>query len=140
MAKSEVNLNWLWIIDYGLLIVNIMRGQFSWFDANALTGFMISAFLAARAPRVRRARNLMGKSVRNGLTFFLLFRKKYYFIQKLSFLINNLFGNVFQTPLLKKYFNSWKKYFLVWHFIENQVFIVTVLFPCFSTFSLLMLI
>ena len=36
--------------------------------------------------------------------------------------------------MLKTYFNSWKKYFLVWHFIENQVFIISALFPCFSVF------
>ena len=34
----------------------------------------------------------------------------------------------------KKYFNFWKKYFLAWHFIENQVFIIFTLFPCFSVF------
>ena len=32
----------------------------------------------------------------------------------------------------KKYFNSWKKHFLVWHFIENQVFTISALFPCFQ--------
>ena len=36
----------------------------------------------------------------------------------------------------KKYFNSWRKYFLAWHFIENQVFTIFALFPCFSVFSL----
>ena len=36
----------------------------------------------------------------------------------------------------KKYLNSWKKCFLVWQFIENQVFITSVLFPIFSVFSL----
>ena len=32
--------------------------------------------------------------------------------------------------------NSWRKYFLVWHFMENQVFTISALFPCFSVFSL----
>ena len=64
-------------------------------DTNVLTGFMIFLFLAAPVPRVRRAWNLMGTSVRNGLRFFLLLWKKYYFMLKLSFLINNLFGNDF---------------------------------------------
>ena len=36
------------------------------------SGFMISLLLAAPAPRVRRARNLIGTLVRNGLRFFLL--------------------------------------------------------------------
>ena len=46
--------------------------------------FMISHSLAAPAPRVRRVRNLIGTSVRNGLRFFLLFGKKYKFIQNFS--------------------------------------------------------
>ena len=93
---------------------------------------MISLFLAAPALRVRRASNLMGTSVRDGLRFFLLFGKKYYFIEKLTFLIDNLFRNVFQTPMLRKYFNFWKEYFQAWHYIENQVFIISALFPYFS--------
>ena len=82
--------------------------------------------------------------------FFLSFGKKYYFIKKLSFLTKNPFGNVFQTSgviglitvlyqKLEMYFNSWKKYFLVWDFVESQVFIISTLFPCFSAFSLLKL-
>ena len=66
-----------------------------------------------------------------------MFGKRYYFIGKLSFVIDNLFGNVFQTSALLyaklryyKYLNSWKKYFLVRQFIENQVFIISALFPC----------
>ena len=40
----------------------------------------------------------MGTSVLNGQKFFILFGKKYYFIEKLKFFYyNNLFGNVFQT-------------------------------------------
>ena len=45
-----------------------------------------------------------------------------------------------ETPMLKKYLSSWKRYFLVWQFIENQVFIISALFPCFSVFSLFKLI
>ena len=45
----------------------------------------------------------MGISVRNWLRFFLLFGKEYCFIEKLSFLINNLFGNVFQTSGVKSF-------------------------------------
>ena len=60
------------------------------------SGFMISLLLAAPAPRVRRARNLIGTLVRNGLRFFLLLFQ-YFFIQKLGFIFNNLSGNVFQT-------------------------------------------
>ena len=80
-----------------------------------LTGFMISLFLVAPAPRVRRASDLMGISVRNGLKFSLLYGKKYFLIQKSSFRINNLFKGVFsnfksyrlnnttvcETPMLK---------------------------------------
>ena len=52
--------------------------------------------------------------------------------------LNN--ATVCETPMLKKYLNSWKRYFLVWQFIENQVFIISALFPCFSVFSLFKLI
>ena len=116
--------------------------RFSLFDTNVLTGFMILLFRAAPAPRVPRARSLMRTSVRNGLKFFLLFGKEYYFIPKLSFLINNVFGNIFQTPVLKNCFNSWKKHFLGFfssHLIENWVFVVSALFPFFSVFRLLKL-
>ena len=96
VAKAEFNLNWLWTIDYGLLWLYIyIHVQFSLFDTSVLIGFMISLFLATLPPRVQRAWNLMGTSVRNGLRFFLLFAKKYCFKLKLSFLINELFRNVF---------------------------------------------
>ena len=39
----------------------------------------------------------METSARTGLRFFLSFGKKSYFVQRLSFLVDNLFGNVFQT-------------------------------------------
>ena len=100
VAKAEVILNWLWTIDYGLFWLYIhIHKRFSLFNTNTnvLTGFMISLFLAAPVPKVRRAWNLMWTSVRNGIRFFLLFGKQNYFIQKLSFLINTLFGNVSQT-------------------------------------------
>ena len=93
---SELTLNnWLWVV----LLYIYIREQFSSFDTNTnvLTGLMISLFLPAPAPRVRRSWDLMGTSVRNGLRFFLLFGKKYFFIQKSSFIVNNFFGNVFQT-------------------------------------------
>ena len=130
--------------------------QFSLFDSNTnfLTGFMISLFLAATAQRVRRAWDLMILSAQNGLRFFLLFGKKYFFIQNLSFLINNVFWKRFssfksyrlnnavvcETPMLKKYLNYWKKWFLDWQFIENQAFIISPLFPYFSVFSLFKLV
>ena len=33
-----------------------------------------------------------------------------------------------------------KKYFLACHFIENQVFMISALFPCFSLFKLMQLV
>ena len=39
---------------------------------------MVSVFLAAPAPRVQKATNLMGTSVPIGLRLFLLFGKRYY--------------------------------------------------------------
>ena len=95
VAKAEFNLNWLWTIDYGLQQLTYIYVQFSLFDTSVLIAFMISLFLATRPPRVQRAWNLMGTSVRNGLMFFLLFAKKYCFMLKLSYLINELFRNVF---------------------------------------------
>ena len=117
-------------IFYGIFYCRLY-GRFSLYDTNLLTLFMISIsmalFLAVPAPRVRRARKLMRKSIRNGLRSFLLLGKKSYFIQMLRFLINNLLRNIFQTSgviglitLLyvrnsdaKKYFNHWKKFYLV---------------------------
>ena len=74
--------------------------------------------------------------------------KKYYFIHNVFLFLQpfrKCFSNfrsnsrnnatVCESPMLKKYFNSRKKYFLVWHFIENQVFKISTLFPCFSVFS-----
>ena len=97
--KTWRKLNLIWI-DYGLIWLYIyIQEQFSLLDTNTstLTSFMISLFLAAPAPRVQRVWNLTGTSMRNGRRFFLLFRKKHYFIQMLSFLIINLFRNVLQT-------------------------------------------
>ena len=51
--------------------------------------------IVAPAPGVRKAWDLMGTSVWNGLRLFLLFGKKYCFTEKLNFLIDNLFRNVF---------------------------------------------
>ena len=100
--------------------------------------------------------NLMGASVLDWLRFFFLFAKNYYFKQKLTFLINTLsetffeFGSdklnaaICKTLMLKKYFNSWRKYFLVRHFIENQVFgnfrVVFMFFSVCSLFKLMQLI
>ena len=76
VAKVEGNLDWLWTIEYGLFWLYIhIHERCSLFDANFVTIFMISLFLAAPVPRVRRAWNLMGTSVRNGPRFFLLFGK-----------------------------------------------------------------
>ena len=85
VAKAEFDLNWLWTNDYGFFWLYIhIHDQFSLFCANAnvLTGFMISLFLEVPAQRVRGAWKLMGASVRNGLSFFLLFGKKYYFFRE----------------------------------------------------------
>ena len=112
------------------LIPTPMFSLFSWFS------------IAALAPRVLRAWNLMTTPVRNGRRFFVLSRKKCYFVEKwYAFLLitfSETFSNfksnrlinatVCETPMLKKYFNSWKRYFLVWQFRENQIFIISALF------------
>ena len=146
----------LWIDLIGYIYPRIFIFIFSLLDINFLTSFMISLFLfcffflflAAHVSRLRRAWNLMGTLVRNGLRFFPLLGKKTILYRSQVFLINFLetFSNfrsnrlnnatVCETPMLKKYFNSWKKYFLASNFIENQVSIISALFPYFSVFSL----
>ena len=118
VANVKVNLNCLWKIDYELFWLYIyIHGRFKLFHINVVTGFMTFLFLVAPAPRVRRAWDLIRTSVQNGLRFFLLFGKKCYFKQKLSFLMNNFFGNVFLTysfnnsTVCETHFNSWKKVF-----------------------------
>ena len=103
VAKAEVNLKWPWTIDsfdyifiYSDDLVYLIP-IFSLFFINVFTGSMIFLYLLEPPSRILRAWNLMGTWVRNGLWFFLLFGKNYYFIQRLSFLISILFGNVFQT-------------------------------------------
>ena len=149
-AKVEVNLKWIWRTDYGLFWFHIyIHEWFILFDTSAFAGFMIYLFLAVPTPRVSSEWHLMGTSVRSGLRFFPLFGKnKAKFYTKLSFLINDLSEKWFsnfrsnrlsmqcETPMVKKYFNSWKKYSLVCHFLENQVFINSALYSCFSVFSL----
>ena len=55
----------------------------------------------------------------------------YFVLEKVLF-----YRQVMRNSDAKKYFNSRKKYFLVWYFIENQVFKISTLFLCFSVFSL----
>ena len=92
----------------------------------------------APAPRVRTAWNLMVKPVRNGQKFFILFGKKYYFLQKLKFsYYNNLFRNVFQTSgvigliaILYVRNSNTKKVFQLLEkgiFFENQVITISKL-------------
>ena len=109
---------------------------------------MISLFLVVPAPRVRRAWDLMRTLVRIGLRFFLSFGKKYFFYR--SFLINNLFGNVFQTlrvaglitllwnPDDKKYLLGKMFFSLTVH--RKPIFITSAFFQVLAYFSLFKLI
>ena len=68
--------------------------------------------------------------------------EKYYFIEKLYIFFLMTFSEtlfkpqeyrlinatVRETPMLKKYLNYWNRPFLVWQFIENQVFTISALF------------
>ena len=81
-------------IFYGMFHCRLY-GQFSLSDTYVLIGFMISRFLTATASRVQKARDLMRTSV-EWAKFLSFVWKKYYFIRKLSFLINSLSGNAFQ--------------------------------------------
>ena len=70
-----------------------------------------------------------------------VWEKELFHREVICFLINNLFWKHFsifksnrlsnttvcETPMPKKYLNSWKRYFLVWQFIENQVFIIFII-------------
>ena len=71
-------------IFYGLFYCRLYE-RFSLFDTNVLTGFMISLFLAAPAPRVRRARKLMGTSLQHGLRSFSLVLEKVLFYTEVKF-------------------------------------------------------
>ena len=71
-------------IFYGLFYCRLYE-RFSLFDTNVPTGFMISLFLAAPAPRVRRARKLMGTSLQHGLRFFSLVLEKVLFYTEVKF-------------------------------------------------------
>ena len=94
----------LWKVKTNYMVQEDKRiGRSSLFDTNVPTGFMISIFLAAPAPGKRRARNLMKTSVGNGQRFFLFFGKTYYFVQKLSFLINPFVTNAPFLYHLKTY-------------------------------------
>ena len=104
-SRRWQKLNLIWIAASELTITNYY-GLF-WFISTEDLAYFISIFslvswfvlfLAAPALRVRKAWNLMGTSVRNGQQFFILFGRKYYFIQKLKFFhYNNISGNVIQT-------------------------------------------
>ena len=78
-------------------------------------------------------------SIRNGQKFFILFGKKYYFIQKLKFsYYNNLLGDVFQTSAVIGLItilyvrNSDDKKVFHW----KPGFTISKLFPWFSIFIL----
>ena len=100
VAKAEVNLKCSLWIDHNnwLSIALISTENLAYFISifSLVSWFVL--FVAAPALSVRRTWNLMGTSVRNGQQLFILFRRKYYFIQKLKFsYYNNIFRNVFQT-------------------------------------------
>ena len=99
MAKAEVNLNWLQqlIMDCFDCIFTSTEDLAYFISIFSLVSWFV-LFLAAPALRVRKAWNLMGTSIRYVQQFFILFGRKYYFIQKLKFsYYNNIFGNVFET-------------------------------------------
>ena len=108
--------------------------------SNWFHDFSISCSICSKSTKSMKPNG----NISTGFAKVLLFVKNFYFKQKLSFLINTIFGYVSQTSgviacgtrMLKKYFSNWKKYFLVWHFIENQVFTISALFLCSGVCSL----
>ena len=86
LANAEVDVNWLWTIDYGLFwLYFYIHEQFILFYINTNVLWFHHFPIAALPPRVRRAWNLMGRSVWNELRFLLLFGKKYCFTEKFSY-------------------------------------------------------
>ena len=101
VAKPEANLNWLWTIElimYCFDCISISTNDLAepiWYQYQCSHCFHDFS-VAAPGPRVRRAWNLMGTSVRNGRRFFLSFGKKNYFIEKLYvFLLITFFLETF---------------------------------------------
>ena len=111
VAKAEVNLNWLWTIDYGLLSLHIwIHGSFSPFDTGVLTVFLFLCFLRHLLEEYEEHETWWKHQYRI-LAKVLLFVKNCCFKEKLSFLINTLFGYVLQTAgvigLMQLYAKPW---------------------------------
>ena len=98
VANAEIKRNWQWKIDYALfwlycIVLVVVISTDDWYQwPHWFHYFSISDSTCSKSTKGK----LMGTLVRNGIRFFLLFGQKYYFMQKLSFLINNFFGNVVQ--------------------------------------------
>ena len=108
-------------------MIQLILHQFSHWYHN----FSISCSTYSKSTKSMKSN---GNIRQNEQKFFISFWKKYYFRKCFSNFRSNRRNNatVCETPMLKKYFSSWKKFFLSWHFIENQVFKISTLFPCFS--------
>ena len=61
------------------------KERFSLSGTNDFIGFMIFLFLAAPTPKAQKESNLMGRPVRNGLSFFPLLGKKVLFYAEVKF-------------------------------------------------------
>ena len=85
VAKAEINLNWLWTIElimgcFDCIVISTNDLAWPiWYQYQCFHCFH-DFFIAAPAPRVRKAWNLMGTSVWNGRRVFYLFGKTSYFI------------------------------------------------------------
>lgn len=86
LATTEVNLNWLEAIGYELFWYQ----RVSWF----------LHFLQHLLQKYKERETKWKHQYQMGPGFFYCFGKKYYFIQKFSFFINNLFENIFLTSVI----------------------------------------
>ena len=116
VAKAEAMNIW---IDYGLFWLHIYINE--WFSLAYLIPIpMFSLF--SRFFYYSTCSKSTNSMKPNGNTstewakvFSLVWEKVLLYGEVICFLINNFFGNVFQkTPMLKRYLNSRKRYFLVW--------------------------
>ena len=128
MAKAEVFwIDYEHLIDYGLFWLHIYIHE--WFNLAYLISIQMFSlyswfFYCSFFYKSTKSMKPNGNTSLEWAKFLsLVWEKELFYREVICFLINFLLGNLFQkSPMLKRYFwylNSWKKYFLVWQFIEN---------------------
>ena len=131
LKLSELTMN-TWI-DYGLIWLYIYIHK--WFSLACLIPIPVFSlfswfFYGSTCSKGTKSMKPNGNIITEWVEVYsLVWEKALFYREVICFLINNLFGNVFQkTPTLKRYLSSWKRHFLVWKFKENEVFIIPAYF------------